>query len=234
MPDDAARQGLATGVTHIDEALCGGVSPGSLVALAAPPRAQSEPLLYSMAAENPTRYLSTLRPEGEVRESIDATLPGTDAAETVDVQGVDGDEVLADPESFLEGLDAHGLLVIDPTTELEQGDRERYRAFLDTCKRALRMTDSVGLLHCHENTPSVLRRDMTLARADIVWDLRIECVEGALSTRLAITKFRGGSPFGPVDLRFDERGVTATHPAEPGQSGEGAGRGRDDRAEGRR
>lgn len=204
--DVPADRGLSTGVDLLDTAVGGGVPTGSLVALTAAPRAQSEPLLYAMAAANPTRYLSTLRPAEEVRDALAATV--ADGGE-IDVHGVNGDDVLADPEQFLEGLDAGSLVVIDPTTELEQGDRERYREFLDTCKRALRMTDSVGLFHCHENTPSVLRRDMTLARADVVWDICVEVVEESVRTRLAMTKCRGGAPFGLVDLTFEDGGVAA-------------------------
>jgi len=199
---------LSTGVELLDSAMGGGVPPGSLVALTAPPRAQSEPLLYTMAAENPTRYLSTLRTSDEVTDAITATLPST-AGVSIDVRAVSGDEILASPEQYLGSLDSHSLVIIDPTTELEQGDRERYRSFLDTCKRALRMTDSVGLLHCHENTPSVLRRDMTLARADQVWDVCAEVIDENLRTRMAITKVRGGSPFGLLDLTFSDGGVTA-------------------------
>jgi len=142
---------------------------------------------------------------------VDAlSASGTKTADQhVDVQGVDGDAILADPKGYLTGLDSHSVLVVDPTTELEQGDRERYREFLDVCKRALRMTDSVGLLHCHENTPSVLRRDMTLARADVVEDLRVEIVEQTVRTSLAVTKVRGGDPVGLLDLRFGPDGVSA-------------------------
>jgi KaiC/GvpD/RAD55 family RecA-like ATPase len=203
---DEPADGLSTGVGLLDRALGGGVPPRHLVALSAAPRAQSEPLLYAMAAANRTRYLSALRPTAEVEESIRASVDTSEAR--IDVRQVDGDSVLANPTEYLQGLDQHSLVVIDPTTELEQGDRERYREFLDTCKRALRNTDSVGLLHCHENTPSVLRRDMTLARADQVWDVRVDICEGEVRTCLGVTKCRGGTPFGLLDLSFDG-GVTA-------------------------
>jgi KaiC/GvpD/RAD55 family RecA-like ATPase len=203
---DEPADGLSTGVGLLDRALGGGVPPRHLVALSAVPRAQSEPLLYAMAAANRTRYLSTLRPAAEVEDAIRASVDTSGAA--IDVRRVDGDAVLSDPTEYLQGLDQHSLVVIDPTTELEQGDRERYRDFLDTCKRALRNTDSVGLLHCHENTPSVLRRDMTLARADQVWDVRVDVCEGEVRTCLGVTKYRGGTPFGLLDLSFDG-GVTA-------------------------
>ncbi|MFB6084608.1 MAG: RAD55 family ATPase [Halorientalis sp.] len=210
MSDDVTPSGrLSTGVDLLDRGLGGGVPAGSLVAVSALPRAQSEPLLYAMAAANATRYLSTLRPAEEVADALTTAAHVGKAALDVDVRGVDGDDVLDAPEEFLGGLDAGSLVVLDPTTELEQGDRTRYREFLDTCKRALRMTDSVGLFHCHENTPSVLRRDMTLARADQVWDVRMDVVDRDVRTCLAVTKVRGGTPFGLVELSFDE-GVTAT------------------------
>lgn len=205
MVDDATGR-LSTGVSLLDDALGGGVPPGSLVALSAVPRAQSEPLLYAVADANPTRYLSTLRPAAEVRDAFAAAGHDTSG---VEIQGVDGDSVLADPETYLGGLEANSVVVVDPTTELEQGDRERYREFLDTCKRALRVTDSVGVFHCHENTPSVLRRDMTLARADLVWDVRVDATTGSVRTGMAVTKFRGGSPSGTLDLSFGDGGVTA-------------------------
>ncbi|WP_336002195.1 RAD55 family ATPase [Halorientalis halophila] len=210
MGDQATPSGrLSTGVDLLDSGLGGGVPTGSLVAVSALPRAQSEPLLYAMAAANSTRYLSTLRPAEEVSDVLAKTVAvGPDDLD-VDVRGVDGDEVLGDPEEFLCGLDANSLVVLDPTTELEQGDRIRYREFLDTCKRALRMTDSVGLFHCHENTPSVLRRGMTLARADQVWDVRMDVVDREVRTCLAVTKVRGGTPLGVLDLAFDGEGVRA-------------------------
>jgi len=211
MSDDTTPSGrLSTGVDLLDSGLGGGVPAGSLVAVSALPRAQSEPLLYAMAAANATRYLSTLRPAEEVADALTTAAPVGKAALDVDVRSVDGDDVLGAPEEFLGGLDAGSLVVLDPTTELEQGDRTRYREFLDTAKRALRMTDSVGLFHCHENTPSVLRRDMTLARADQVWDVRMDVVDRSVKTCLAVTKVRGGTPFGLVELTFDEAGVTAT------------------------
>jgi len=204
-----ATSGLSTGIGLLDDALGGGVPPGSLVAVTAPPRAQSEPLLYAMAGENPTRYLSTLRPSEEVIDALHATVATDTEDVSIDVQGVDGDDVLDNPEGAVEGLDANSVVIVDPTTELEQGDRERYRAFLDAIKRALRMTDSVGLLHCHENTPSVLRRGMTIARADLVWDVSAEVIDGDLRTRLAVPKFRGGGPFGLIDLSFSREGIAA-------------------------
>jgi KaiC/GvpD/RAD55 family RecA-like ATPase len=205
--DDSSR--LSTGVDLLDQGLGGGIPTGGLVAVSAPPRAQSEPLLYALAAENPTRYLSTLRPSQEVEESIAPHVESWQATD-IDVRRVDGDDILGDPETYFQGLDPESVVVVDPATELEQGERARYHNFLDSCRQAVRMTDSAAVLHCHENTPSVLRRDLTLARADQIWDVRVEYVGGNLRTRLGVTKARGGVPFGLLDLSFDRGEVTAS------------------------
>jgi hypothetical protein len=49
---------------------------------------------------------------------------------------------------------------------------------------------------------------MTLARADQVWDVRVDVCEGEVRTCLGVTKCRGGTPFGLLDLSFDG-GVSA-------------------------
>ena len=119
MSDDTTPSGrLSTGVDLLDSGLGGGVPAGSLVAVSALPRAQSEPLLYAMAAANSTRYLSTLRPGEEVADALTSAVPVGKAALDVDLRTVDGDEVLGAPEEFLGGLAANSLLVVDPTTEL--------------------------------------------------------------------------------------------------------------------
>lgn len=204
--DDPGR--LSTGINLLDKGLGGGIPTGGLVAVSAPPRAQSEPLLYALAARNPARYLSTLRPSEEVEESIAPRVESWEAND-IEVRRVDGDDVLSDPETYFQGLDPESVVIIDPATELEQGERARYHNFLDACRQAIRMTDSAAVLHCHQNTPSVLRRDLTLARADQVWNVSIEYVDGDLRTRLGVTKSRGGVPFGLLDLSFEDGQVSA-------------------------
>lgn len=198
--DGADRERLATGVDGLDGALGGGIPVGDLVVLVAPPTSGAERLLYAFGAENPTRYLSTLRPPAEVHGAMAAIdLPDG----RVDVRSVEGDAMLADPADHLSGLDAGSVVVVDPATELERAGEERYRSFLDDLKGHCRTTESVAVLHCPRTTPRTLRRDLTLARADTTLVLHREVDPGGARSYLDVGKFRHGRPPAeplPVDL----------------------------------
>jgi hypothetical protein len=194
----------STGVGALDDLLDGGVPAGSLVVLLADPGSPAERLLYAASAVGPTRYLSALRPPGEVRDGLAAH--GADGAA---VAGVSGDDLLSAPEDHLSALGDGSLLVVDPVTEAEQGGREPYRGLLETTKRRLRETGSVGLLHCPRTTPPTLRRDLTLGLADGVWSLAVEHTRTTAEPRLWVRRARGGAlPTGGLGLRFGAEGVT--------------------------
>lgn len=192
---------LSTGLPLLDRRLGGGFPGGSLVSLTAPPDSQSELLLYEAAAANDCRYLSTLRPADEVRDALSRTV----GEAGLDIRQVDADALRSTPGGALDELDG-SLVVVDPATELEQGDREAYRAFLDELKSRLSATDSVALLHCHRTTPRTLRRDLTLARADVTLELRVNVFPLGIENLLVVGKFRGGAaPLEPLKLRLSDR-----------------------------
>lgn len=191
------------GIKRLDRALGGGVRPGDLVAIVAPPTSQSERLLYAAAAAHPTRYCSTLRPAVEVEEAMAAVgigpLSGSDAAGEatddgtgVEVTEVGGDAMLNDPVTPLSGLDARSVVVVDPATELERAGEDQYRSFLTALKRHLRTTESVGLFHCLRAAPRPLRRDLTLARADVTMEVTQATDEYGTETHLSVGKVRRG------------------------------------------
>lgn len=194
----------STGVAALDRALGGGVRPGSLVALVGGPAAPTEPVLYAAASPRPTRYLTALRPADEVEAAL--ARHGVDDAT---VGRVSGDELLADPETHLGGLDVDATVVVDPITDAEQGGREAYRGLLATGKRALRRAGGVGVIHCFETRPPTLRRDLTLARADHVW--RVDLAgEGRVEVVLTVRKARGHAfPDRRFALDVTDGGVTA-------------------------
>lgn len=187
---------LPTGVAGLDRALDGGLPPGDLVAVVAPPTSQSERLLYAAAAANPARYLSTLRPPVEVHEAMAAVgvgpATGATGEESLDVREVSGDGLLDDPTTHLAELDARSVVVVDPATELERAGEDRYREFLSVLKRHLRATESVGLFHCLRAAPRPLRRDLTLARADVTFEVSRESSEDGTETHLTAGKHRRG------------------------------------------
>lgn len=195
----------STGLDALDRALGGGLRPGSLVALVGGPAAPTEPVLYAAARPRPTRYLTALRPIDEVEAAL-----ARHGVEGVAVGRVSGEELLADPGAGFGGVDEGSTVVVDPITDAEQGGREAYRDLLAAGKRALRRTESVGVLHCFETTPATLRRDLTLARADHVWRIDLTAGDG-VEVLLTVAKARG-HPF--PDRRFGldvaADGVTAT------------------------
>jgi hypothetical protein len=156
---------LSTGFRALDEGW-GGFTPGSLVALVAPPDAPSEELLYPPATFAPARYLSLLRNAPEVERHAAAT-----GYEAFDVTERATARLLDDPAGALSGLEPESVVVVDPATELEREGRERYLTFVSTLKRAVETTDSVAILHCPRMNPRALQRDLTLARADTVLEL---------------------------------------------------------------
>lgn len=189
-------------VEELDYRLCGPLRPGSIVALSADPASPSEELLYPPAAANPNRYLTSLRGAAEVRAHAARTID----VEALDVREVTGGSLLDDPAGHLSGLDARSVVVLDPVTELEREGRDRYRAFLDTLKRAVGTTESVAVLHCLRMNPRALQRDLTLAVADTVLDFETYVDEaGEPVATLAARKARfGRAPIGPVPLRFED------------------------------
>jgi hypothetical protein len=192
---------LPFGVEDVDRRLGDPLRPGSVVALSADPASPSEELLYPPAAANPDRYLTTLRGAAEVRAHAARTVEVAD----LDVRETTASSLLDDPTGHLSGLDARSVVVVDPVTELEREGRERYRAFLDTLKRAVGTTDSVALLHCLRMNPRTLQRDLTLAVADVVVEFETYVDEaGRPVATLAVRKARfGHAPVGPVPLGFE-------------------------------
>lgn len=171
---------------------------GDLIALTADPDSNAELVGLAAGRRRPTRYLSTVRAAEEVERSAAALA---DPA-TIDVRRVRSDALLEDPAEGLSGLDRASVVVVDPATALERADRDRYARFLDRLKRHLRTTESVGVLHCPRMSPRALRRDHTLVRADVVWDLR-SGVDGEAQAAAIVRKDRRGrAPRGPVPVRL--------------------------------
>jgi hypothetical protein len=220
-PGGEAAEPLSLGIDRLDSALGGGVQPGDLVAIVAPPTSQSERLLYATAAANPARYCATLRPAVEVEESM-AAVGLSPAAEGdgpadggIEVTEVGGDALLDDPVTHLSGLVARSAVIVDPATELERAGEDRYRSFLADLKRHLRATESVGVFHCLRAAPRPLRRDLTLARADVTMEVTRTTDAGGTETHLSVGKVRRGrAPTDRFTLSFADEVTVDSHRRE--------------------
>lgn len=174
---------LSTGVDVIDRRLGGGVPPGTLMALSAPPDTGSEQLLRAFLEAHGGRYLTLLRSADEVSNELSSF---------VDVTHARPGDLLATPEDRFGGLGDGSVLVVDPVNELEARDSDDYVALLSRLKQRLVETGSVGVLHCLRTATEPDHRWLTLGRADWAWHLELTRLPLSVETRLYITKSRGG------------------------------------------
>ena len=186
---------LSTGIDELDDRLGGGIPPGRILSFVATADTQSELLVKHLAAQHDCLYLSTLRPKWEVEEEVRdyvqmaaATTGGT----SVQIEQLTPDSRLDSARRYVEKLDGRTVVVIDSANELESREKERYVYFIDELKRKLWETGSVGLLYCIEEPEPSEGRDVTLRRADLIWQLRPPDEAEGLNHDLLISKFRSG------------------------------------------
>lgn len=200
---EGAKRRYSTGLTFLDRELDGGVEVGGLVALVAPPTSQSEVIVRQLMSVNRTCFVSTTRPEDEVRD----WLTGHGVAD-VDwtVTTVDPAELRSDVEAATADLTPESLLVVDPIDLVEDAPTAEYLAFLDDLKARLRETDSVGVVHCFSEEPPSKQRQFTLHRADQVWEVQVMVLSREIKTRLLITKSRHGRALtDPIHIVLTDR-----------------------------
>ena len=195
------RKALSTGVGALDRKLGGGIPAGSVVAVRAKPASQSEQLLYALAAQRETVYLTTQRTVSSVRQAIEAT----DAALTgVHVYAVDAAAPIADVREYLRRFEKPVTVVIDTMGPLEAADSASFRDLLRALDRRATETDSLVVLHCLDRQPSPANRELTCYVADLVVDLDTSVDRERVYSRLLVPKFRGG-PAITAALRLDLR-----------------------------
>lgn len=194
---------FSTGLPFLDRRIGGGLRAGSLLALEAPPGSQSELLLAQFLATHRTVYVTTTRPADEVRAW--ATAKADDVAD-LSVEEVAPEEFIESPDVVTDLVSPESFLIVDTTTGFETASRDRYLNALNQVKRQLRDTDSVGAFHCVSQRSPPPRRELTLNRADTVWQLEVQALSRELKTRLLVTKSRYGYTLTePIPLLLTDR-----------------------------
>lgn len=196
----------------MDRRLGGGLDAGSLLAIVAPPASQSEVLIDKLIEQRPSVYLTTVRTPEAVKAHIEtherrdvrfesvSGMPSTDdallrALSDESTPATAEDNVLASTYDAICRVDDRPHVVVDPSNPLERTDRpDVYRGVLNRLAAQLRDTDGLGIVHClTEDTPPELR-DITLAMADVVWQLDIVSSMNEVEYQLRVPKNRGGAP----------------------------------------
>lgn len=162
---------LSTGIADVDRALGGGLQPGSIVALVAPPDAQSLPLLCAHVHLRPTLYVTTLRTAASIERQLEQQ-GGTPKIKRV--EHVDLDVALQAITRSLEDLEDGDDLVVDVVDPIERtATMPEYLRFLNSISDRLSEVGGVAMLHCLESRTDddSINRELTLGIADHVWRL---------------------------------------------------------------
>lgn len=206
---------LSTGIDAIDRHMSGGIKPGSLVALIAGPTMQSEAILHELIEMRPTLYLTTLREPNAVENDLDRLstddvfVEYAGATRMMDnefLRQITGtrsytpsfanDETLLDTVyEILQDVDQQANVVLDPVNPLEESkNKDAHREVLNELKSTMLDTGGIGILHCITLEELPPYRDVTLALADVVWELDLVSLTNTMEYQLSIPKNRGGSP----------------------------------------
>lgn len=201
---DAPNRRYSTGLRFLDSRLDGGIPTGKLLTVTAPAGSQSELLLYHFATSKPMLFVSTVNPaETELRMAMNATA--VPAPLDLEFDHVTPQELLAEPDQLLARIRPESFVVIDPVDGLERAEYDQYLAFINALKHRLRETDSVGIFHAIATEPMPDSRRLTLKRTDYVWRLEQLVLSREITTRLLVTKARGGRALSePIPLALSD------------------------------
>lgn len=179
-----------TGIGPLDRKLGGGIPAGSVVALSAQPASQSELLLYQLAGQGQTLYLTTQRRTASVRRAIESS----EEASLADVHVHSVDPANPGPEiaDYADRFETPLALVVDPMDAVEAGEMETVRSTLRTVQQRVAETESIAVLHCLDGRRTDEARDVTTYMADLVFDLQTHVDDDTVENRLSVPKFRGG------------------------------------------
>lgn len=194
---------LATGIDVLDRQLGGGIPAGSVVLLAADPASQSELFLNELTTTRGTLWISTLRSEVAVQDSLDRCISPTGSPT---IRDVGGDAPLDTANKLVRDLPEGANLIIDVVDILERNEVPRYRKFLNGLQTHMVNTRGLTILHGLKGESVPENRDLTEHMADIVFDLSTEIDGSEIENRLAVPKFRGGQALNEtIKLRLADK-----------------------------
>lgn len=194
---DTTLNRLSTGIDVLDEQLEGGIRPGSIVLLSAPPISQSEVLLAALTRPRPTLYLTTQRGVETTRQSLNWSGAELDRCTLVSVDDSDPMPINQAYE-FVERISDRSTLIIDTIDPLETAEPRRLWTFLNGVRSRLEETASLGVFNAMNGREVPPNRDVTEHFADVVFELKTDTRGEYIENRLYIPKVRGGKPLEEV------------------------------------
>lgn len=185
---------LPTGVTNLDRNIEGGIPAGTLVVIKTDPSTQGELLLKQLASQHDTLYLSTLRTEPDIRTWLDTnkTTPFTNQDSPTRIEYTAMDTPVEAVKEHI-GMESEQMnIIVDSVNTLETENHSKYVSMLHGIKTHLANTDSICVLHMLKGEGEPENRSVTLALADMVWDVEQERNGTDIDTHLKIPKCRSG------------------------------------------
>lgn len=224
---------LQTGIPTVDRRLSGGLHPGDVLSIVAPPATQSQTLMYQFMTQRPTVYVTTLRSEDAIEREIEkrgsrnvtyhvASIASEVSMDNELLRDLTGsrayktnsavkEDPLDDLYDVLESIDETCNVIIDPTNPLERGeDRDAYVEVLRKLSVTMQDVDGVGILHCSSHDADPPFREETLMISDVVWEFDVvETAKSNVEYQMRIPKNRGGTVVLDVlTLEMGKRRVT--------------------------
>lgn len=223
----ATTDRLSSGNDVLDRKLGGGIRPGSLLAVRAPPASQSEALLFTLMERYSTLFISAIRRESVVQRDIEQlweSQADVEVASIVSEANLDAELVkeITGGESLTTGLtgkstileetyeligsvDSQKNIVLDSVTPLERsGEGKKYQTVLNELKATVIDAGGLGVLHCMDTDDQPPLRERTLAIADIIWTVRPIVKSNEQKYQLEVSKNRGGDVVQkPIEVTLD-------------------------------
>lgn len=157
---------LETGVVPLDEALGGGLPPGSVLALDARSETAARRFLERLTTARPALYLTSDRPAGTVNERLES-IPRTADQPTVESL----DDPLSELGDALEALPENGMVLLDSLAPFVAADDAEFLDALNLLVERVRTARATAVLHCPAESGSL--QETTRQFADGTLELHV-------------------------------------------------------------
>jgi len=183
---------VSTGIEVLDRQLDGGIPPGTIVLLTAPPASQSELLLCEFTTPRETLYLTTTRTRQAVLDGFKRVKSHNTPVNDPVVRDLGVKAPIDTANKAIQTVQHESTIIIDSVNELERQGRSRYINLLNNIQRQIQNTQSVAVLHALKKDSQAVSRVLSEQMADIVFDLQTTVKGSEFITTLTVPKFRWG------------------------------------------
>lgn len=180
---------LPTGIETLDRKLGGGIPPGTLVAVTAPPGTQHDPLVCAGTGARQSLFYTTVKSEAAVHRMLESSPVNTDVDSVRELDSTEAPNVVGDA---LDTLDGDRDFYIDPIDPIEMDlSRTRYLDLLNAIADRVSAVETTGYLYCYRTDSDPDNRRYTLDIADLVLNVRVRHQRNKLRFVLEIPKANG-------------------------------------------